>query len=382
LKNLQIPEILNLLIATDELNIQTLIQCIQEYLIEHKYEFLQQNCIEILETIYQYEAFSNLRNCFLDIICGKPDELFESGKFINFKEPLLELLLERDDLLLSEIIIWDRLIKWSFAQHPSIQMDVKKWNEEEITIMRRTLHRFIPLIRFYHITSRDFLLKVYPFKVLLPKDLINNIFAFHMVPKKKLNINILEYPRNPKYDSIIINSKYFVVFSSWIENSFYNERNNPFKFNLLYRASRDGNTPATFHAKCDNKGATIVIVKIQNSEQILGGYNPLQWNLSTGWEYTSDSFLYSFTNRNNLNSAKVGHVNDDFEYAIYQNPKFGPGFGRGHDLFQDRDGIWKFYGPCSYPNIDMPKNYTKMGSYNAFNVEDYEVFQVVKKHTF
>ena len=49
------------------------------------------------------------------------------------------------------------------------------------------------------------------------------------------------------------------------------ENNIPYSFNLLYRASRDGNTVAAFHEKCDNKGPTIVIAKITNSEQIVGG---------------------------------------------------------------------------------------------------------------
>ncbi|CAB4397444.1 unnamed protein product [Rhizophagus irregularis] len=43
LKNLQGPEVLKLLIAVDELNIQQLISYIQEYLIEHQTEFLHQN---------------------------------------------------------------------------------------------------------------------------------------------------------------------------------------------------------------------------------------------------------------------------------------------------------------------------------------------------
>jgi hypothetical protein len=384
LEKLQGPEVLNLLIAVDELNIQTLIQYIQEYLINYQYEFLHQDCVEILETIYQYVTFSTLWNYCLDIICEKPSVLFESDKFNNFKEPLLELLLKRNDFISDEIVIWDNLIKWCFSQHPSIQQDVKKWNKEEYSIMERTLHRFIPLIRFYHISSEDFLLKVYPFKVLLPKDLINNIFAFHMVPNEKLSINI-ESPRIPKYDSIIINSKHFAIFSSWIEKkdgSYYNERNIPFKFNLLYRASRDGKMPTIFHAKCDNKGATMVIVKIPNAEHILGGYNPLQWNSSIAWKSTNDSFLYSFTDRNNLDSAKVGHINNSSEhaiYAIYWNQIYGPAFGGGHDLFQDYDGNWKSYVPYSYPKVDIPKNYNRTHGYDTFNVEDYEVFQVVKK---
>src|ERR1700722_10126863 len=42
LKNLQGPDVLKLLIAVDELNIQQLISYIQEFLIEHKAKFLQQ----------------------------------------------------------------------------------------------------------------------------------------------------------------------------------------------------------------------------------------------------------------------------------------------------------------------------------------------------
>src|SRR5271163_2620999 len=54
LKNLQGPDILKLLIAVDELNIQQLISHIQEYLIEHQTEFLHQNPTGILETVYQH----------------------------------------------------------------------------------------------------------------------------------------------------------------------------------------------------------------------------------------------------------------------------------------------------------------------------------------
>ena len=52
LKNLQGPDVLKLLIAVDELNIQPLISHVQEFLIEHKMEFLQQNPTE---TAYQHE---------------------------------------------------------------------------------------------------------------------------------------------------------------------------------------------------------------------------------------------------------------------------------------------------------------------------------------
>jgi TLD len=93
-------------------------------------------------------------------------------------------------------------------------------------------------------------------------------------------------------------------------DSHYNVKSIPYDFNLLYRASRDGNTAAAFHKKCDNKGATIVVIKITNSNQIVGGYNPLDWN-GDGYKSTKDSFIFSFTNKDNLQSTKVCYSDGD-----------------------------------------------------------------------
>ena len=123
LTKLQGPDILKLLIAADELNIQTLIHHIQEYLIKHQDKFLQQNPIEILE----HEHFTELWNFCLKKICVEPEILINSGKFINLKAPLLELLLKRDDLLLDEIVVWDNLIKWCLAQHSNISQDITQY---------------------------------------------------------------------------------------------------------------------------------------------------------------------------------------------------------------------------------------------------------------
>ena len=196
--------------------------------------------------------------------------------------------------------------------------------------MERRLSRFIPLVRFYHVTSEDFLLKVYPFIELLPNDLINSIFAHHMSTNNRLVIDIRPVITN----SSIITSQHFVIFDSWIrkkDNFYYNVRNIPYKFKLLYRASKDGNTGATFHEKCDNKGPTIVIAKIANSEQIVGGYNPLDWK-PTGYKSTKDSFIFSFTDRNNLKTAKVGYPSTNHQYFIYCYSNRGPVFGGSHDL--------------------------------------------------
>src|SRR5579871_6612709 len=129
LKNLQGPDVLKLLIAVDELNIQQLVSHIQEYLIKHQTEFLHQNPVGILETVYQHENFTDLWNFCLEKICEEPKILFNSVKFINLKAPLLELLLKRDDLNMEEIEIWESLLKWCFTLQDVNNNDPAKWSQ-------------------------------------------------------------------------------------------------------------------------------------------------------------------------------------------------------------------------------------------------------------
>ena len=232
MKNLQGPDVLKLLIAVDELNIQPLISHIQEYLIEHKTEFLHQNPTGILETVYQHETFTDLWNFCLEIICSEPKILFNSDNFINLKAPLLELLLKRDDLDLSEIEIWENLLKWSFSQQ-IITNDPTKWSKEDITEIERSLHRFIPLVKFYDIEPTDFFYKVYCYKDILPQDLIHDLLEFHIVPNMKPKTNVA-LPRKPnlkfKLDSTLIESKHIPLFASWIDKkdfSHYNKKKYP-----------------------------------------------------------------------------------------------------------------------------------------------------------
>src|SRR5436189_1708755 len=215
LKNLQGPDVLKLLIAVDELNIQSLISHIQEFLIEHQTEFLHQNPTEILETIYQHESFMDLWNFCLENICEEPKILFDSDKFINLKAPLLELLLKKDDLYMDEIEIWESLLKWCFVQQ-NVKNDPANWSKDDITKIERSLHRFIPLIRFYNIKPTDFFYKVYCYKEILPQDLIHDLLEFHIVPNTKPKTNAAP-SRKPKLNSTIIESDHIPLFASWID---------------------------------------------------------------------------------------------------------------------------------------------------------------------
>ncbi|EXX65096.1 hypothetical protein RirG_136550 [Rhizophagus irregularis DAOM 197198w] len=245
-----------------------------------------------------------------------------------------------------------------------------KWNKEDITKIERALYRFIPLIRFYDIEPTDFFYKVYCYKDILPQDLIHNLLEFHIVPNMKSKAN-LKPSRKPSIKSTLIESNYIPIFASWIDkmdSSHYNRKNIPYDFKLLYRSSQDGNDVLSFHKNCDDKGATIWIAKIKNSTQLIGGYNPLNWDQSRSYKTTADSFLFNFTNERDISIAKKCYVSKP-DRAVYCHNSFGPAMG---NLFCENN-VW------TYRNYDNGNRYPKIGIPANFEVEDYEVFQVIKK---
>ena len=69
-----------------------------------------------------------------------------------------------------------------------------------------------------------------------------------------------------------MNIKYFLLIDKKDTLHYNIIEYNLYKFKLLYRASRDGNTAPVFHGKCDNiNGATIFIAKARNLKYIIGG---------------------------------------------------------------------------------------------------------------
>ena len=73
-------------------------------------------------------------------------------------------------------------------------------------------------------------------------------------------------PQNFQDSEILTNDEHRSVLKSWLPRG---------QWRLLFRASRDGFATATFHSKCDNKGATVTIVKSRNN--IFGGFTEVSW---------------------------------------------------------------------------------------------------------
>ncbi|CAB4373359.1 unnamed protein product [Rhizophagus irregularis] len=167
-----------------------------------------------------------------------------------------------------------------------------------------------------------------------------------------------------------IRSQYFrSAFSNeWAEKKdgkfiFKKPNISPQLFNIILRFFYCGNIELK-----NLQGATIWVAKIKNSLQLIGGYNPLDWDVSWAWKTTADSFLFNFPNGKNTYAARVSYVNSS-QLAVFCGDSHGPTMGN----------LTCYNNNWCYNNYDSGNRYSKIGIPTNFEVEDYEVFKVIKK---
>ncbi len=144
------------------------------------------------------------------------------------------------------------------------------------------------------------------------------------------------------------------------------------KSKLIYKASKNGWNPYTFHNLCDNKGPTITIATLQDG-RIIGAYSPVSWGTSNN-SYINNKNTFLFDNNEK-------YVIDEFNlypYAIYQNSSYGPTFGNGHDFVSLSS--WSPQTLSTYCYIYLNNNKGPLGvnrfRSNVYQLKEFEVFSV------
>jgi len=95
---------------------------------------------------------------------------------------------------------------------------------------------------------------------------------------------------------------------------------------------------------------------------------------SEGSKRTLDSFIFLFDDYRNVKSGKIGRIINIKCAAIRCFNEWGPVFGeynlktRCNDLSMNPNGDWSSM-PSSYPDLYIP---------SEFDIDDYEVFQIVR----
>src|SRR4051794_15776594 len=103
---------LGLLVASDELLIEELFKHIQDYLIKNQTNWIQNNYVFVLNTVFKIANCKKLQDHCLKSICDDPQPFITSTTFSLVDKDILFSLLRRDDLQIEEAVVWDYLIKW------------------------------------------------------------------------------------------------------------------------------------------------------------------------------------------------------------------------------------------------------------------------------
>ena len=182
-------------------------------------------------------------------------------------------------------------------------------------------------------------------------------------------------------DERILQKRDIKLILSWINTS------KPLKLNLIYKATRDGDSPKNFHKKVDGKKNTVTVILTDKGYRC-GGFITKEWNTSGEFNKNDvNSFLFSLERRENY------LVNLD-ECTNYNDANYGPTFGKGSDLvvgenathFLKSDKNWSKFpnisGDNSYIITNMNNKGILTGGYENFLVREIETYEVIFNEDF
>ena len=154
-------------------------------------------------------------------------------------------------------------------------------------------------------------------------------------------------------------------------------------FNLVYRATDDGDKARDFHRKCDKIGPNVTFVKTKK-DYVFGGFTVKNWehlkrdinekkpNLGSA---SRDARAFGFC----VNNQRIyNNVRPD-EFAIWCNRNFGATFK--NNFFQIFDNCFKKGGYCSKKDNShfggQEYDYEISGGESKFAIDDIEVYEIL-----
>ena len=186
--------------------------------------------------------------------------------------------------------------------------------------------------------------------------------------------------------------KYLI--SGWIDLKKYSYKDEelPYEFQLILQGTKDGFSRTMFEQKCYNIEQTLIMIKIKETGELVGGYNPVCWNekeKSPNEHYyieTDKSFIFKI-DENQPDNSILSRIKDP-KGAIYH---YGQviNFTRNHVKFHEITIDFNVLALCISVNNEPYCYYRDNSSYYENNLnlskkvhllEECEVYKMVKKN--
>ncbi|CAB4438887.1 unnamed protein product [Rhizophagus irregularis] len=389
------------LVAAGEFDLQELVNHLQSFLIQKNTSWIIENFSLMYQTSLENNSLTELQNYCNDLVSKKPVKIFNSNNFSSIPENILVSLIQNDNLNMNEVQVWKHVLKWGLDQNPGLPSDPESFSGDDFSTLKNTLQQCIPLIKFDNFSSKEFLDNVFPYRKILSENLFIDLLklfldhdhkstdqpesevtkeieseaqTFEKIETQSISISNIPNiePRSANITNInsrIITLEHARLISKWINGL---DVNASYEFKLIFRGSRNGFTTKTFHNICDNQSRTVTIIKVKDSNEILGGYNPIEWKRGGVYAATYDSFIFSFDKNQSINNHILSRVLDS-DFAVSNHTCRGPSFGKSDLVLR---GAFFDNCVCSKISYDKPIR----NSSDKFSLEEYEIFQITNQH--
>ena len=188
----------------------------------------------------------------------------------------------------------------------------------------------------------------------------------------ELKKEIIQYENSNQFT--LLNPNNYNLITTEEDFKFFSLNINPnvkHSYELLYKATADGQAASTFHTKCDGKGETVTVVKILNGSKC-GGFTPISWQKTGCWQ--KDPSLRSFVF--NLDNKRRFNLRQNYNYALDFHDNKLSCFG-GYTLQLTDNNLSNKNGICNACDYEIESPNDLIGiNETSFQAVDIEVFLV------
>ncbi|CAG8550786.1 3275_t:CDS:2 [Funneliformis caledonium] len=319
--------ILELLISTDELELDELTDFIQEYLLNNSWRLMSHFVLFHKFAMQNDERFPKIRKCVIELIKENPSTIFDSNDFTTIDQDTLIAFFKCHNFSsIKPGILWRNLVEWGVAHTPSVPIQYIEWDDEDFEALGDTLEPFITLIKFTEMDSEEFLSEVRPWKKCL--DYIDPDFY----------TQVLEFRQLP---AVNVTSKLFKLLLEVRDRRHIKEIDS----NLI--------TPSD---------ATLLANWIYEVSSSNGNYSP-----------SNSSFIFSLGDKVFNYEPKLSKISNASK-AVYQSESYGPCFGGGYSDLRLFGADFKDKGECRCVQTSYEDKIRD--DEEEFSIDEYEVFQI------
>ena len=200
-----------LLEGANKLGLNTFRTALGDYLIKQHEQWIKQNILTVYHCASSTGSLHRLGDYCNQLMLSSPDIILKSDNMGDLPKATFISLLKNDELNMDEGDVWMSVVQWAVNQISGLTDNPTSWSTNDVNAIKNIMAEYIPHIRFFNISSKEFSERVVPYVELFPRELRSDLLCYHMQDNYKPKTQILPQRKGqrkrklPDVDSVVIN---------------------------------------------------------------------------------------------------------------------------------------------------------------------------------